>query len=124
MCIDPFDPQKHSSDNIVNIVTGRIVPPSANVHNAIEVGRVQMREFESTRPTGFNDTIHKKIVSMTVTKKHVRVGEVKVFDTNLIYSRVIGLQASSREVDINDVLSHELAPIPTAMFTEAGEMRI
>ena len=48
-----------------------------------------------------------------MTKQHVRVGEVKVFDTGLAYSRVIGLQASSRDVDINDVLSHELAPIPT-----------
>ena len=27
-------------------------------------------------------------------------------------------------MDINDVLSHELAPIPTSLFTEVGEMRI
>jgi len=46
-----------------------------------------------------------------------------VFETNLIYSRVLGLQASSREVDIKDVLAHELAPVPTSMFTETGEMR-
>jgi hypothetical protein len=26
-------------------------------------------------------------------------------------------------VDIKDVLAHELAPIPTSMFTETGEMR-
>ena len=37
---------------------------------------------------------------------------------------MIGLRVSSRDVDINDVFSHELAPIPTSMFTEVGEMRI
>ena len=44
-------------------------------------------------------------------------------DTNLIYSRIIGLQASSREIDITDFLNHELAPVPTAMFNESGDMR-
>jgi hypothetical protein len=108
----------------VNIVTGRIGTSSVNAHKAIAIGISQMQTFESTWPTGFYDTIPRKITTMTVTKKHVSVGEVKVFDIGLIYSRVIGLQASSREVDIDDVLAHELAPIPTSMFTESGEMRI
>ncbi len=76
-----------------------------------------MQEFENSLPTGFNGTINKKVETMAVNKR-------KLYDTNLIYSRVIGLQASSREVDINDILSHELSPIPTSMFTEDGEMRI
>jgi len=54
----------------------------------------------------------------------VKVGAVKVFDTNLIYSRVIGLQDSGRDIDINDVLGHELAPVPTSMFDDTGCMRI
>ena len=33
-------------------------------------------------------------------RKHVKVGAVKIFDTNLIYSKVIGLQACEREIDI------------------------
>lgn len=32
----------------------------------------------------------------------------------------MGLQASSREVDFKDVLSYELAPIPTALFDDSG----
>ena len=31
---------------------------------------------------------------------------------------------SSRDVDIKDVFSHELAPVPTSMFEDIGEMRI
>ena len=35
------------------------------------------------------------------TKKSIKVGAVKVYDTNLIYSRVIGLQACDRPVDMS-----------------------
>ena len=52
------------------------------------------------------------------TKKSVKAGAVKIYDTNLIYSRVIGLQASDRPVDIADLLAHEHAPVPPALFTE------
>ena len=57
------------------------------------------------------------------TKKSIKVGAVKVYDTNLIYSRVIGLQASDRPVDIADLLAHEPAPVPSALFTDNGELR-
>ena len=36
------------------------------------------------------------------TNKSIKVGAVKVYDTNLIYSKVIGLQARDRPVDIAD----------------------
>ena len=57
-------------------------------------------------------------------KKHIKVGSQKVCDTSVIYSRVIGIQASSRDIDIKKVLSHELAPVPTSMFYDFGTMRI
>ena len=82
--------EEHPID-IVNIVSGRLGPSSVNVHNTIEIGRVHMQEFESMRPAGFYDTIPKKVTTMTVGCGVVWVGEVKVFDTGLIYSRVIGL---------------------------------
>ena len=47
-----------------------------------------------------------------------------MYNTELIYSRVIGLQASSRDVSINEVMSCELSPVPTALFSDSGEMRI
>ena len=57
------------------------------------------------------------------TKKSIKVGAVKVYDTNLIYSRVIGLQASDRPVDIADLLAHELARVPSPLFTDSGALR-
>ena len=31
---------------------------------------------------------------------------------------------SSRDVDIKDVFSHELAPVPTSMFEDSGDIRV
>ena len=83
-----------------------------------------MKVFESLLPQGLYETITKKVVTMDLARKHLKVGAVKVFDTNLIYSGVIGLHARGRVIDIKDVLGHELAPVPTSMFDDTGDMRI
>ena len=50
---------------------------------------------------------------------------MQIFNITLLLSRVIGLQASSREtIDIQNLLSYELAPVPTSMFTDSGGMRM
>ena len=123
MCIHPLDPQQHP-ENIINIVNGMIGPSSVNVDEAIDIGTRKMKEFEESLPDGFYETISMKVETMAITKKSFRVGDSKVYNTELIYSRVIGLQASSREVNITDVMSCELSPIPTGLFSDSGDMRI
>ena len=88
-----------------------------NVQVSLEVGREQVAKSETTWTVDFHDTTQKKITTMAVPTKGVRVGATKVFDTKLIFSRVVGIQDSSRQVDIKEVLAHESAPIPTSMFT-------
>lgn len=61
---------------------------------------------------------------MAVTKRSINVDGCHIYDTSLIYSRVIGLQASSRDMNIKEVISCELAPVPTALFTDPGDLRI
>ena len=75
---------------------------------------------------GFYGPISKTVITMDVTRKHVKIGAAKIFNTTLLFSRVIGLQASSIETtDIqNLLLSNEFAPVPTSMFTDSGDMRI
>ena len=60
---------------------------------------------------------------MAASKKHIEVGDTRVYQAELIYSRVIGLQCS-RDINMKDILEYELAPIPTSMFSENGQMRI
>jgi len=122
MSTDPLDPTDHP-DEIVNIVSGRIAPSSVNVDKSVEIGKAQMVLFEENWPSGFNTPIPKQIVTMAVALKSVRVGDKNVYDVNLIYSRVLGVQ-QTRSINLTDVLKHELAPIPTSMFKDDGEMRI
>ena len=60
---------------------------------------------------------------MEVSKKSVRVGDKDVYNVHLVYSRVLGLQ-QSRNIDFAEVLKHELAPLPTSVFKDDGEMQI
>ena len=57
-------------------------------------------------------------------KKGTKVGIQVIYDTEMIFSRVMGLQATARNVDFKDVLSFELAALPTALFHDTGAMRI
>ena len=52
------------------------------------------------------------------------VGKERVYDQELIYARVIGLLASSRDINFDDVLACELAAYPPSMFNPDGEMAI
>ena len=121
--IHPLNPQSHTNCPL-NIVSGKVSPETVNVDKCLEIGKGQMTEFEEGLPDGFYAPIRRKVVTMTASKKSVQIGDQRVFDTNVIYSRLIGLQASSREIDILKFLDHELAPVPTSMFSETGEMRI
>jgi len=66
----------------------------------------------------------KLVVTMDVKKKHVLLGNERVYDQELIYARVIGLLVSSRDIKFADVLAYELAAYPPSMFNLQGEMKI
>jgi hypothetical protein len=123
LCIDALDAASHPL-NVVNIVSGKVADSSVNVQEAVAIGKTMMKEFESKWPEGFRNTISKRVITVSDGKKHIKVGSQKVYDTTVFYSRVIGLQASSREIDLKNILGYELAPVPTSMFLDSGEMRI
>ncbi|PIK51925.1 hypothetical protein BSL78_11180 [Apostichopus japonicus] len=123
LSIDPLDPEQHQ-DGLVNVVTGKVVVhPSVNVNNAVTLGENQMKTFEKSWPGGFHDTITKTVNTMAATRKHLKVGELKVFDTETIYARAMGLQSGPRSLDANSIMAHELSPYPTSMFDADGQMR-
>ena len=63
------------------------------------------------------------MVTMAASRNVVKVGFTSVCDSNLIFSRLLGLQ-HSRNINIDDVLQHEVAPVSTSMFDDKGGMRI
>jgi len=122
MSIDPLEASDHP-DAVVNVVSGLISPANINVQNAVVIGNKQKQSFEKSLPSGFYGPISKQVVTMNAAKRSVKVGGKDVYDVNLIYSRVLGLQ-QSRDIDLADILRHELSPLPTSLFKETGELRI
>ena len=80
-----------------------------------------MIAFEKSLTIEFLKAIEKNAKIMVVAKKGIAIGSKVIYDTQLIFSSVIGLQASSSEIDFKDVLSYELAPIPTALFDDSDK---
>ena len=122
LCTNPLDPDEHES-GIVNIITGKVCVHSVNVDCAVDIGREQMKAFHSSWPDGFHGTISTKVKTMTVSIKKITVGPGSTFNTALIYTRVMGI-AASRELDLKQVFQHELAPVPTSIFKDNGDMSI
>ena len=86
MSIHPLAPEQHPEGTVINVVTGRIAPSSVNIDKVLDISTRQMNEFERKLPDGCYDTIKKEVETMAVTKKSSKMGEHKVYDTNLIYS--------------------------------------
>ena len=124
VCINPFDNESHPDGALINIMTGQIAHPDVNADNALALGQRAMKDFKSGWPGSFYDPSGKLVVPMDVKKKHVSVGKERVYDQELIYARVIGLLASSRDINFDDVLACELAAYPPSMFNPDGEMKI
>ena len=82
--IDPLCTVEHP-EHIVNVVSGRISPDSVNVENSVTIGKEQMKKYEATWPGGFNDALPIKVITISVTKKEIKIGSSSTFDTELIY---------------------------------------
>ena len=109
LIIDPPDSEQHQ-EGLVNAVTGKVVcHSSVNVNNAIMVGKKQMETFEQSWPEGFHDTIPRKVVTMSVGRKSMKMGDAKVFDTERMYAMAMALQGGSHSLNINDIISLKLA---------------
>ena len=63
------------SQQLVNIVSGGVAPAIVNVDNAVDIGTKQMEVAEKTWPVGFYEPISKKVITMDVTRKYVKIGE-------------------------------------------------
>ncbi len=60
----------------------------------------------------------KLVISMPAKKKSINIDDTLLNDTELIYTRVIGLQ-QSRNLNIKEVLTYELCAVPPALIDES-----
>ena len=82
-----------------------------------------MSSFENTLPSGFYEPLSKRVVTIKAAKKSMIVRGKYVYNTKVIYDRVLGLQ-QSLDIGIQDVIRHELAPFPSSLFKETGDVRL
>ena len=61
---------------------------------------------------------------MATTRKHVKVGEHNVINTEAIYARAMSLHNTSRDMDPTTLMSYELSLVPMAFFDDHGDMRL
>ena len=102
---------------LVNIVSGRICPDEVNVHDAVDLGKAQMEEYEASWPEGFHQPLKKRVRTMEDCKKKTRTDTAEQFASGLIFARALGVM-NSRDVKVEQILNYELAPVPTSMFEE------
>ena len=111
-CIHPLDVDSHQDKtSLCNIYTGQHAPKSANVDKSVQLGSKQMKEFDAALPESFQNTIQKTVVTMKEIKKKVKTEDVVVYNTEVIYSRVVCL-LNAKQVDLKDLFKYELSPVP------------
>ena len=82
-----------------------------------------MKEFSEKWPEGFYDSITKRVTTMALNKRSIQVNDVLVYDTEVIFSRIMYL-LSTGNIDLKDVLgNYELSPIVTSIFDNEGNAR-
>lgn len=108
------------------MVTGQITN-DATVHpnKALQLRRQKWRNSKKAgRPEGFYQPIQTVIHSMVTTRKHIKVGEHKIINTEAIYACAMSLHNTSRDMEHTTLMFYELSPVPTAFFNGYGDMRL
>ena len=59
---------------------------------------------------------------MDTSRKGIYMEAATTVDTGIIFNRTLGITCS-REFDLRDLFSRELAPIPTSLFLDYGSMQ-
>ena len=53
--------------------------------------------------------------------KGSNTGAVTTVDSEVVFNRTLGV-IGTEEIDLHDLFSHELTPIPTSLFLDDGSM--
>ena len=57
-------------------------------------------------------------------RKHILLDKHKIISQDLIYARALGLLVSNRDLNFQEIQTHELSAYTSALFEENGAMRV
>ena len=92
---------------LANIYTGEEAHKDVNVNKAVEIGQKQMAVFCASLPQGFRERLSTKVVTMAEREKTKRRSVVALFNTKLIFSRVLYL-LGNKQLDFTTLLHQHL----------------
>ena len=118
-CIDRFDPFGHFAT--VFIVYVEHLTASVSVKNALQIGKACMEAYGNKLPPGFYNKISGYGVTMDTPMKGMNMGAVRTVDIEVVFNRTLSI-IGSEEFDLHNLFSHELAPIPTSLFSDDESM--
>ena len=95
---------------------------SVSVQNALEIGQQSMHIYEEKLHGGFYSAVRSLIIYMSNKWKHMQIGLKMTYDTEFIFNCTLGLLATG-EIDLQNLFSYELAPLPTSLSTDDGGLR-
>ena len=82
-----------------------------------------MQQFINDLLDGFYKPLTVVALTMKKLKKSIKINEVEVLDTSLMYSRAFSLQLPNVALRVENAFSFELSPVLTSMFDDTGDMR-
>ena len=77
-----------------------------NVDDALLIGNKHKDHFIDSLPDGFYQPIKKEVTTMAVTKKSIKIGDISVFDTEVIFARVMCL-LNAGQIQLQDIFDYE-----------------
>ena len=95
-----MNPEFHPNGELYNIQTGQLAHPDVNVDRAPYIGKMQLKQFESSWPDGFYNPISRDIIIFAQKEKHLKVGDNIILDQESIYAHIIGLPVSDHKLDL------------------------
>jgi len=93
-----------------------------NVDDSLAIGQEMATQFIADLPCGFHNPIKKKVVTMEAMKKRVKVADATIYNMEQLYGRLLVI-SQSRDIQLSEVFKYELAPVPSSIFDEYGDMR-
>ena len=88
----------------MNIVSGLLATEAVNVDDTVAFRKEQWNNYEGRWTDDFYSSLT-KVVAMAASMWGVTLGSNVIFDTELIYSRAIGL-LPSRNIDSRDICKY------------------
>ena len=134
--LNPFDTSKHKSKLVMNLATGLTASDDVtnDIASARTIGQENFKELVKTRLVGGHekgvmDPIRKnKLKTLRFYRTPVKLSSdnpsmPKIIDADRgFFSRLI-VVAKSRSVDLKDILTHELSPVPYSLAHPDSTLR-